>query len=100
VTMYARNRSCPCARCRARGLTGGAILITLGVLFLLQEYLYIDLDRTWPVLLIVIGVMSYAARTASMKGHIQPWWMGGERPSSPPDQDNSGQAGGGPQVNL
>lgn len=79
---------------------GAAILITLGVLFLLDEYWYIDFDRTWPILLIVIGVLSYAARTASTEGHIQPWWMGGARQSPPPEESNPGQPGGGPRVNL
>lgn len=96
MSVYVRNRSCPCPKCRVRGLTGGAILITLGVLFLIQEYWQEGLGRTWPVLLIVVGLLSYASRTASTKGHIQPWWMGETAPN--PGQNNPGQTGGDPQV--
>lgn len=94
-----RNRACRCARCRIRGLMGGAILITLGVLFLLEEYRFIPFHRTWPVLLIVIGVLSYAARTASKEGHNQPWWMGGTPPTSGGPGDSS-SPGGDQQVKL
>jgi len=63
-------------RCRIRGLTGAALLITLGFLFLLDQYRVIYFDNSWPVLLIVIGLLSFAARSASTEGHVQPLWMG------------------------
>ena len=50
----------------------GAILVTLGVLFLLQEYGIFYFDDSWPLLLIVIGLLSFAARTGSIEGHVQP----------------------------
>ncbi len=34
---YIRNKNCPCVRCRAHGMMGAAVLITLGVLFLLRK---------------------------------------------------------------
>lgn len=74
---YYRTRHCPCARCRCRGLMGAAVLITLGVLFLLQEFWVIRFDQSWPVLLLVIGVMMLLGRTASAEGHMQPYWMSG-----------------------
>ncbi|HEY6248737.1 MAG TPA: DUF5668 domain-containing protein [Candidatus Angelobacter sp.] len=92
-----RNRSCHCPRCRARALMGPAILITFGVLWLLQEYLRIRVHETWPVLLIVIGLISYASRTASLEGHVQPWWMGGTQPP-PSGQSNPSGTGVDPQV--
>jgi hypothetical protein len=53
-------------------LKGAAILVTLGVLFLLHEYqLYDFFDQTWPVLLIVIGLLSFASHKASTEGHTQ-----------------------------
>lgn len=76
---------------------GPVILITFGVLWLLQEYVGTPLENTWPVLLIVIGVLSFAARSGSMEGHIQPRWMGG---APPPGESNSGTAGGDSQVKL
>ena len=75
MTLYVRNRRCPCVRCRTMRLIGPAILITLGVLLLLNEYWIVSLDKSWPVLLIVIGLLSYAAHSGSMEGHIQPSWV-------------------------
>ena len=37
-------------------LTGPMVLMTVGVLFALQQWFEIGFDRTWPVLLVVIGV--------------------------------------------
>jgi hypothetical protein len=61
---------------------GAAILITLGVLFLLETYNVIPFDRSVPVLLLVIGCMLLVARTGSTEGHIQPGWIQG--PTAPP----------------
>ena len=62
MSIYVRNRACRCPRCKARGVFGGAILVTLGILFLLDEYGGPDFDQTWPVLLIVFGLLSLARR--------------------------------------
>jgi len=103
MAIYVRNRRCSCLRCRARGLMGGAILVTLGVLFLLDNYNFVPFDDTWPVLLIVIGLLLFGARSASIEGHIQPSWMGG-RPAPPGYNDpwqsgpGPGQTGPGPEV--
>ena len=89
---YFRNRDCRCQRCRSKGLMGAAILITLGILFLISEYNIVDFDRTWPVLLIVIGIFIFAGRNASMEGHVQPYLVVGNTPPSavppPPPQSN------------
>jgi len=75
MTPYIRNRNCHCVRCRAHGLLGAAVLITLGVLFLMQSYDVIMFDRSFPVLLLVIGCVLLVARTGSTEGHIQPGWI-------------------------
>jgi len=62
---------------------GGAILVTLGVLFLLDNYNMFNFDQSWPVLLIVIGLLSFAARSGSTEGHKQPNWMGATPPANP-----------------
>ena len=72
MTPYIRNRSCRCVRCRANGLMGAAVLITLGVLFLLDSYGIIRFHDTFPVLLLVIGGVLLIARTGSTEDHIQP----------------------------
>ncbi len=76
--MYQYNRSCPCDRCRARGFLAPAILVTIGVLFLVGTITngHMDFGRTWPVLLIIIGAVKLAQRSASTTGHIDPRFPG------------------------
>lgn len=70
----ARWRSCSCARCRAHGLMGPAILITVGLLFFIGQISWnYSFDRTWPVILIVIGVVKLLSDTVSTEGHVEPW---------------------------
>jgi hypothetical protein len=85
MTPYIKNRNCHCVRCRAHGLMGAAVLITLGVLFLMESYNVISFDRSFPVLLLVIGCVLLVARTGSTEGHIQPGWTQGSI-SQPPAQ--------------
>lgn len=63
---------CACRRCTIRGLMGPAIVITIGVLFLLSEMRggALGFGNTYPVILIVIGVVSLAAALAPMDGHL------------------------------
>lgn len=63
---------CRCARCVCRGLIWPAILITLGVLFLLDQWHgdYLSIRYTWPVILIAIGALKLTESTASTSGHI------------------------------
>jgi Domain of unknown function (DUF5668) len=51
---------------------GPAVLITVGVLFLLNEVRggVFDFSNTWPFILIVIGGMMLASAIAPMDGHI------------------------------
>jgi hypothetical protein len=84
MNAYVPNRSCQCPRCRVRGLMGPAILITLGVLFLLDQFWVIRFRESSPVLLIVIGLMLYLGRTASTEGHVQPRAAAGAVPPPPP----------------
>ncbi len=81
---YIPNRTCQCPRCRARGLMGAAVLITLGVLFLLNEFWVVRFHDSFPVLLIVIGLVLYLGRSASIEGHIQPASTAGVAPPPPP----------------
>ena len=53
-------------------LMGAAVLITLGVLFLLSSWAHLGFHNTWPVLLIVIGIMLYLRSSGSTAGHIPP----------------------------
>lgn len=84
MTPYMRNRNCRCVRCQASGLMGAAILVTLGVLFLIDNYTGISFDETAPIILLVIGGVLLISRTGSTEGHVQPGWIQG--PIAPPAQ--------------
>jgi Domain of unknown function (DUF5668) len=86
MTPYIRNRGCHCVRCRAHGLMGAAVLVTLGVLFLMESYNVIPFDRSFPVLLLVIGCVLLVSRTGSTEGHIQPGWIQGSVAQPPTSQ--------------
>jgi hypothetical protein len=63
---------CHCARCTIRGLLGPAVVITIGVLFLLQEMRggWLGFDNTYPLILVVIGAILLASSLAPSEGHI------------------------------
>jgi hypothetical protein len=61
------------ARYRTRRLTGPAIITTIGILFLLSELDVANFNRTWPILLLVIGAVKLLQSSV------------GTGPSIPPD---------------
>ena len=58
-----------CQRCATRGLMGPAVLITVGLLSLLESTTRFGWDRTWPLLLVVIGLVKFLQSSASDAGH-------------------------------
>ncbi len=73
MAYYIGNPRCRCGRCRMSGLMGPVVLITLGCLFLLQEFHFgwnYSFGRTWPILLIVIGIVKVLQYTAPTEGHV------------------------------
>lgn len=54
--MKGNNNSWACA------IRGPITLITVGVLFVLNNFYGVGFDRTWPVLLIVFGLLSLLRR--------------------------------------
>jgi hypothetical protein len=54
--MKGRNRS------GIRGTRGPILVITVGVLFALQNFTPYNFGETWPVLLIVVGLLSLLGR--------------------------------------
>jgi hypothetical protein len=82
----ANENRCRCHRCTIRGLMGPAVVITVGVLFLLQQTRggYFDFDRTYPVILVVIGAILLASSVASMEGHVS------AAPAAPAPNSNPG----------
>ncbi len=81
-----RTGRCYCERCRTRGLMGPAILMTIGVLMLLDTTSRVSFDKTWPAILLVIGVVKLLQSNASWEGHVGPLPPGqsGFPPNTPP----------------
>lgn len=71
---YQYNRACRCTRCRSRGILWPVILITLGILFLLDNLGApgLGFDHTWPVILLVIGAVKLLQSNAPTDDHISP----------------------------
>ncbi|HXH66560.1 MAG TPA: DUF5668 domain-containing protein [Candidatus Limnocylindrales bacterium] len=84
------QQKCHCQSCTIRGLMGPAVVITVGVLWLLNEVhggrFYFG--STWPVILIVIGLVHLASAMASREGHLD----------SPPRVDSPQNTPGPPAV--
>jgi hypothetical protein len=76
------QRVCPCGRCSTRWITGPALVLTTGVLFLLHTMDVADLDRTWPAWLLVIGIVKLLQSSASSVGHVGP--LPGAPPAAQP----------------
>jgi Domain of unknown function (DUF5668)/B-box zinc finger len=69
---------CYCEKCRMRRLTGPAVLFTVGMVFLLDSVGAISAGKTWPAIILVIGIVKLLQNNASSAQHIA------ELPPSPP----------------
>ena len=86
---YRYNPNCSCSRCRVHGYMGPAVLITLGVLFLLSQatsVYWLEFNHTWPALLIVIGLIMFLQYNAPATGHVPREYMGYPPPQPPAPQ--------------
>jgi len=72
MRYYQPNPACSCGRCSTRGLMGPAVLITIGLLFLLANTSEYSFERTWPILLIVIGAIKVGRYVMTDSGHVNP----------------------------
>jgi hypothetical protein len=72
MNQYVKNPLCSCSRCRSSRLLFPALIITVGVLFLLHVNGAVEIDNSWPVLLLVGGLFSFLSASASTEGHVQP----------------------------
>ena len=63
---------CRCQSCTIRGLMWPAVLITTGILFLLGQFLGgpFEFVNTYPVILLVIGLLLLASSLVSRDGHV------------------------------
>lgn len=94
MSNYRANPSCRCARCRLAGMMAPAVLITLGFLFLIDNLGWRGFHDTWPLLLIVIGIIKVLQYTAPIEAHIP----AGTMPVAPPPVANYGEVPPPPDV--
>jgi len=87
------NAGCQCARCRARCLMGPAVLVTIGILGLLDNFGHISWGRSWPVILLVIGGIKLLAGGASTEGHVEMLPPGNVAPSGQAPQPTASPSG-------
>jgi hypothetical protein len=81
------STACQCEHCRTRRIMGPAILLTVGILILLDSVSHLEFHRTWPAILLVIGIVKLMQSNASSAGHIGPLPPGippGVTPPPPP----------------
>lgn len=84
---------CSCRRCTIRSLMGPAILVTIGLLFLLGEFAggMLSFGNTFPVILIVIGAILLASSIAPTDGHVDSTAPQVPPPAAPPSNPYQGQ---------
>jgi Domain of unknown function (DUF5668)/B-box zinc finger len=70
--LLGHTSGCSCDRCRAQSITGPAVIFTIGMLFLLSSLNVAGLNKTWPVLILLIGGIKLLQSSASTEGHVQP----------------------------
>jgi len=69
MPTFVASRTCPCLRCKAGELLAPALLVTFGLLLLVSNLHWVSFGRTWPMLLIVIGLVRLVQSTAPIDGH-------------------------------
>jgi hypothetical protein len=78
-----------------RSVRGPVTLITIGVLFALQNFTSYDFGQTWPVLLIVFGLLSLLGRTTAPPPPAPPPPQYAWQPPAWQPQPSAGQPAGG-----
>ena len=68
--LGASDLACSCDRCRMRYIMWPAVMVTVGVLFLMDNLHGPGFQRTWPLILLVIGAVKLLQSNASDAGHI------------------------------
>ncbi len=85
------DRSLACA------IRGPIILITIGTLFAIDHFGSYTFDRTWPIIIIVIGLMKLLERALPGPAYNSPppvQWAGGNAAPPPPPPAGNVPPGG------
>ena len=70
-----------------RGIVPATVLVTLGVLFMLDNFDVVGFDRTWPVFLIALGVAIAVQRSVRPVSNAACCAPDAPQPQSPPAQE-------------
>jgi hypothetical protein len=93
---YERSRRiCQCGRCSTRWLMGPAMVLTTGILLLLEtlDIRNAGIEHTWPAWILVVGIVKLLQSSASSAGHVGPLPPAppsAAPPSPPPSSSNPG----------
>lgn len=81
-----KTTACHCQSCTIRHMTGAAVVITIGILLLLQQVHggNLGLQNTWPAILLVLGAIQLASAFAPRDGHIEAVRGNAVPPTPPP----------------
>jgi hypothetical protein len=77
----------------AHAIRGPVTLVTVGVLFALNNLTPYGFDRTWPVILIVFGLLTLIGRGTSSPEPPAPPYPGAQTPPPPPPFDAAPPSG-------
>jgi len=69
-----------------------AIIVTVGVLMLLDNVHALNFNRSWPIILIVIGSIKVLQSSASTEGHRDPSLQTQPAAANPATQDPNASA--------
>jgi hypothetical protein len=67
--LFGARATCPCDRCRTQGLMGPAILMTIGVIAMIDSYRHVGVFGYAGGILLVIGGVKLFRDGASYEGH-------------------------------
>jgi len=102
--MFYRNykrarRTCGCGRCTTRCLMGPTMVLTTGLVFMLDTLNIASVDRTWPAWILAVGIVKLLQSSASSEGHVGPLAPAPPAiappppPPSPPNQGPTASSG-------
>jgi hypothetical protein len=85
---------CHCQSCTIRGLIWPVVVIAAGILFLLDRLHggHFDFGSTYPVLLVVAGLLLLGSSVASREGHVEPTAIPGPQTPPPAPPGNAPQS--------
>ena len=81
---------CDCDRCRMQSAMGPVLMITIGVLILLDTVDALSFGRTWPAIILAIGVVKLLQSNSSTVGHVEPPGTEGSGQIGPPGTPPTG----------